>query len=105
MPAQDQADREPVHHLSRLRRDWGAVGGDRMTERPITTVEMVRTMLGRSPAWFYAHRLELEAKGFPAPIPVVGKYNPGAVREWIDRTRLTRPNGAGDSAPWKRAVV
>lgn len=44
----------------------------------------IAAMLGRSPQWFARHRAELEARGFPAPLPVVGLYSPAAVQAWLD---------------------
>jgi hypothetical protein len=76
-----------------LREDWGAVGGDRpLTERPISASKVARQFLGRSPAWFSAHRVELEAKGFPRPIQVSGRYRPDQVQAWLDGKPIVTPN-------------
>jgi predicted DNA-binding transcriptional regulator AlpA len=40
--------------------------------------------LGRSRSWFYEHREELEKKGFPPPIPVSKRWDPGAIDAWKD---------------------
>ena len=61
-----------------------------MTERlPSTGSETllcaagVARRLGRSRAWFFAHRTELEAKGFPKPLAVVGRWDPAAIDRWV----------------------
>ena len=51
----------------------------------------IAAMLGRSPQWFAQHRAELEARGFPKPLPVVGLYNPAAVQVWLDSAGGTVP--------------
>lgn len=77
------------------------------TERPISAARVARDLLGKSPGWFYAHRTDLEARGFPKPVPVIGRYWPPAVRAWLDRTGGTLPDtpNQNQNAPWKRAVV
>lgn len=40
--------------------------------------------LGRSPTWFADHLPELEARGFPKKIPVIGTRDRKAVDAWLD---------------------
>jgi hypothetical protein len=54
-----------------------------MSERPISGARVAKEMLGMSPAWFTLHRAELEKMGFPTPIPVLNRYLPSAVQEWL----------------------
>lgn len=42
-------------------------------------------MLGRSRAWFYDHLDELAQRGFPAPLPVCGRWDPVAIGDWKAR--------------------
>lgn len=55
-----------------------------MTDALLTIREVCR-LLRRTSGWFYAHRGELEAKGFPPPVPVVGRYDGRAIAAWLDR--------------------
>jgi predicted DNA-binding transcriptional regulator AlpA len=41
--------------------------------------------LGRSRAWMYANLAKLQRAGFPAPLPIVGRYAKMAVDAWIER--------------------
>ncbi|HVB81211.1 MAG TPA: hypothetical protein VNE82_14830 [Candidatus Binataceae bacterium] len=45
----------------------------------------VAQRLGRSRAWFYQHRSELEAVGFPRSIPVVRRWDPAAIDRWLEQ--------------------
>jgi hypothetical protein len=78
-----------------------------MTDRPISAARVAKDLLGKSPGWFYAHRPELEAAGFPKPLPVIGRYWPPAVQVWLDRNGGKLPDNGNQNpnAPWKRAVV
>jgi hypothetical protein len=40
--------------------------------------------LGRSPTWLAEHRAELEAAGFPKPIPLIGTRDRKAIDAWLD---------------------
>jgi hypothetical protein len=51
---------------------------------PVPASYVARQLLGRSPAWFTVHRGELEAAGFPKPIPVSGRYRLQDVQVWLD---------------------
>jgi hypothetical protein len=107
--AEVEADRITMHSMWGLRRDWRSMGGDppAVSDSPLTAAQMAKTMLKRTPGWFYAHRQIMEKAGFPKPIPIVGKYHPGAVQAWIDRNGGMLPDTGhqSQSAPWKRAVV
>lgn len=46
-------------------------------------IAAVARRLGRSRSWFYEHRKELERQGFPAPLPIVDRWDPAAVDAWI----------------------
>lgn len=59
---------------------------------PISAAKVARRFFGRSPAWFSVHRSELEAKGFPQPIPLSGTYSPTAIQAWIDGKPVQAPN-------------
>jgi hypothetical protein len=78
-----------------------------VSEDLLTAAQMARTLLKRSPGWFYAHREEMERAGFPKRIPIVDKYHGGAVQAWIDKNGGKLPDNANQNpnAPWKRAVV
>lgn len=45
----------------------------------------VAKKLGCSRSWFYAHRKELEARGFPTALPVLKRWNEDAIDAWIER--------------------
>jgi predicted DNA-binding transcriptional regulator AlpA len=45
----------------------------------------VARRLGRGRSWFYENRADLERIGFPRPIPVVGRWDPARVDEWVAR--------------------
>ena len=76
-----------------------------MTARPLSAAAVAREILGRSPSWFYQHRADLEAAGFPCPLPVVNRYDPEAVRAWMRRSSGLDPqdNAAGKMA--SRAIL
>src|SRR5258708_32606486 len=43
----------------------------------------VAEKLRRSRSWFYEHRVQLEKRGFPAPLPVVERWDAKAGDAWI----------------------
>lgn len=49
----------------------------------LNAVEVARE-LRRSRSWFYKHRKELEARGFPRQLPVAGTWSGTAVATWLD---------------------
>jgi hypothetical protein len=51
----------------------------------LLTVREVCRLLRRTSTWFYTHRSELEAVGFPEPVPIVGRYDGRAIAAWLDR--------------------
>ena len=61
---------------------------------------MAALYIGASPDWFVQNRAQLEARGFPVPLPVVGGYDRQAIDGWLDaQGRLTAPRSGGwDSA-------
>ena len=40
--------------------------------------------IGRSPTWLTEHRAELEAAGFPKPLPLIGTRDRKAIDLWLD---------------------
>ena len=40
--------------------------------------------VGRSPTWLAEHRVELEAAGFPKPLPLIGTRDRKAIDAWLD---------------------
>jgi len=40
--------------------------------------------LGRSRSWFYANRKRLEARGFPLPVSVCGRWDEHKIDAWIE---------------------
>jgi hypothetical protein len=61
----------------------------------LTDREVAR-LLRRSIKWLSEHRGELEAAGFPKRVPVVGRYDPAAIRAWLDRQENPAPNPGQD---------
>ena len=53
--------------------------------RLLTRKEVARDILGRSLDWFQRHREAMEQMGFPKPLPVIDKYSPYQVRQWVER--------------------
>lgn len=51
--------------------------------RPLITGKQVARIFQRNPAWFYEHRMQLQARGFPRPI-FAHLYDAEAVIAWID---------------------
>lgn len=49
---------------------------------PMPAHRIAKEYLGRSVVWFRQHRAELEAAGFPKPLPVTGLYDPAHVLAW-----------------------
>lgn len=45
----------------------------------------VAKKLGVSRSWFCVHREELEARGFPAKLPVLKRWNEDAIDAWLAR--------------------
>ena len=66
-----------------------------MNDKPVSAARMARDQLGRSPAWFSQHKAELEAAGFPKPLPVLGTYRPSAVQAWLDSQAGTGAQSRG----------
>jgi DivIVA domain-containing protein len=61
--------------------------------------------IGRSDTWFGEHRGELEARGFPKPLPIVGGYDKDAVDAWLDRIGgLEVQSEASFDDAWSRAA-
>lgn len=66
---------------------------------PITwTPAEVAAALGRSLDWYYRNITRLRAAGFPAPLPIVRRYDPAAVRRWI-AAAAGAPPAAGEISP------
>ena len=45
----------------------------------------VAQLIGKSAGWFYAHRAELEALGFPKKDLVLGGWHKPAIEAWLAR--------------------
>ncbi len=54
-----------------------------MAQRMLDVLD-VTSRLGRSRAWFYQHRQELNALGFPRPHPVIRKWDAVQVEDWLN---------------------
>jgi predicted DNA-binding transcriptional regulator AlpA len=46
-------------------------------------VRRVAHRLGRSRSWFYANKAALERAGFPSPLPIIRRWDPKAIDEWV----------------------
>lgn len=58
----------------------------------------VARKLNRSRSWFHEHRRELESRGFPRPIPVVGRWDEAAIDNWISGARKLERSVQQDDA-------
>jgi len=48
----------------------------------------VAQLLGHSADWFSRHRAQLEAQGFPRPVPGCGRrWDPAAIEAWLAAQR------------------
>lgn len=66
--------------------------------RLITQQELCRDILGIDATTFRNLRNRLERDGFPLPHPVLGRYDPALVFDYLDRDRETRaPSAANDT--------
>jgi predicted DNA-binding transcriptional regulator AlpA len=66
----------------------------------------VARLIGRSPSWFYQHRVELEKAGFPRRDDLLGGWHQEAISAWLARRARTdapSPSGTGDD-PLRRAI-
>ena len=64
----------------------------------------VARLIGRSPSWFYEHRVELEKAGFPRRDDLLGGWHQEAITAWLARRAGTAaPSAAGDD-PLQRAI-
>lgn len=62
-----------------------------MSDRLTWSTAEVAAALGVSRGWLYRHGRALHAAGFPAPLPIVRRYDPAAVRAWIASQRGEEP--------------
>jgi len=67
------------------------------SERPALRQRIVNdaqlaAYIGKSVSWLTTHRLELEARGFPPRLPILGGTDLNAVDRWIDQ--LLDPDAA-----------
>ena len=61
--------------------------------------------LNRSESWLAVHLLEMEARGFPSALPIVGGYDLRAVDAWLDQIGGAIPELEGHAADaWMRAA-
>jgi len=57
----------------------------RFSESPrVLSAAETAAYLGRSLTWFVEHRAELEAQGFPRPLPFMDGYDREAIDRWVD---------------------
>ncbi|TSD87034.1 hypothetical protein FFK22_019275 [Mycobacterium sp. KBS0706] len=72
----------------------------------VLSAAQVAAYLGRSLTWFSEHRAELEAAGFPPPLPLIGGFDKRAIDQWLDRNSGMIPDNPAvedyDDA-WMRA--
>ena len=76
----------------------------RVDPRPrVLSVAQTADYIGRSLSWFSEHREELEARGFPRPLPVVDGYDRVAIDACLDRLggELDAPDDF--DVAWERA--
>lgn len=76
-----------------------------MSEQPIITRELltgpeVARRLRRSQKWLAENRSKLEKAGFPAPLPVIGRYDSKAIDAWLDRMGGLASPSAASGDPW-----
>ncbi len=50
----------------------------------VWNAEQVACRLGGGESWFYEHRPELEAKGFPRKDDVLNGWDSHAIEQWLD---------------------
>jgi hypothetical protein len=66
---------------------------DRPALRPrIVNDAQLAAYIGKSVSWLTAHRRELESRGFPPRLPILGGTDLNAVDRWIDQ--LLDPDAA-----------
>lgn len=59
----------------------------------LLTDKEVARLLRRSVSWLSENRAELEQNGFPKRVPVIDRYDPVAIRAWLDRQANPAANG------------
>lgn len=72
----------------------------------ILTVGETASYLGRSLSWLVSHRSELEANGFPKPLPTIGGYDREAIDRWIDSVAGAKSSQGNETTyheAWLRA--
>ena len=52
--------------------------------RKLLSHREVAEAMGVSSDWLYRHKRILETRGFPRPVPVIGRYDPLAIQRWQD---------------------
>jgi predicted DNA-binding transcriptional regulator AlpA len=68
--------------------------------RRILDAAGVAGLFGKSRAWFYGRRTQLEARGFPRRDQLMGGWDAEAVHRWIDRqSGSDHPTAVADD-PW-----
>jgi hypothetical protein len=60
--------------------------------------------LGRSPTWLAEHRGELEAAGFPKPLPLIGTRDRKAIDVWMDAQGGLITLAVNFDDPWMKAA-
>jgi predicted DNA-binding transcriptional regulator AlpA len=74
-----------------------------MSVRPLLTTRDVAALLGISVAYWYRRRRELEARGFPPPIPALGnRWDPVAIDRWLAAQRGEAPP---EPADWEQRLA
>lgn len=71
-----------------------------MSEVPVD-LRGVAALLGKSLNWTHRHIRRLrDQHGFPAPLPLIRRYDPIAIRAWIARQSLEAPSANADELDW-----
>jgi predicted DNA-binding transcriptional regulator AlpA len=72
----------------------------------ILRTPQVAAYLGRSPTWFYEHREQLFAQGFPRAISALDGWDKEAVDHWISSlAKRAEAQAKGDAqSAWERAA-
>ncbi len=69
-------------------------------QRIVNDAELAQ-YLGKSVSWLTAHRPELEERGFPPRLPIVGGNDLNAVDRWVDQ--LLDPDAANYDRDFEQA--
>jgi predicted DNA-binding transcriptional regulator AlpA len=71
----------------------------------IVDARTVASCLGHSLSWFYNHRDNLEAHGFPTRDPLLSGWHVAAICKWLARRAgLDEPQESSDKTALRRAI-